>query len=114
MLDLILRDARPPRTAAAVDIAVAGGRIVEVAPRIEAEAHEVLDARGCLVTPPFVDSHFHMDATLSLGRPRYNESARGACAAGPSRAASWPSAVTSTSPMTGSSPWTRCWPCARR
>ncbi len=27
-----------------------------------------------LVNPPFVDSHFHMDATLSLGLPRMNES----------------------------------------
>jgi len=26
------------------------------------------------VTPPFVDSHFHMDATLSLGLPRLNRS----------------------------------------
>ena len=33
-----------------------------------------IDARGRLVTPPFVDAHFHMDSTLSLGRPRLNES----------------------------------------
>ena len=26
------------------------------------------------MTPPFVDSHFHMDSTLSLGNPRLNES----------------------------------------
>jgi len=29
----------------------------------------VLDCGGMLVSPPFVDSHFHMDATLSLGLP---------------------------------------------
>ena len=29
---------------------------------------------GYLVAPPFVDVHFHMDATLSLGLPRLNES----------------------------------------
>ncbi len=33
-----------------------------------------LDAAGQLVTPPFVDAHFHMDATLSYGLPRINES----------------------------------------
>ena len=33
-----------------------------------------IDAAGHLVTPPFVDSHFHMDAALSLGLPRFNES----------------------------------------
>jgi cytosine deaminase len=27
---------------------------------------------GCLVSPPFVDPHFHMDATLSYGIPRIN------------------------------------------
>ncbi|MEM8648160.1 MAG: amidohydrolase family protein, partial [Pseudomonadota bacterium] len=31
-------------------------------------------AEGMLVSPPFVDPHFHMDATLSLGRPRLNQS----------------------------------------
>ena len=29
---------------------------------------------GRLVSPPFVDCHFHMDATLSLGIPRMNQS----------------------------------------
>ena len=33
-----------------------------------------VDARGRLVAPPFVDCHFHMDATLSLGLPRLNQS----------------------------------------
>ena len=30
--------------------------------------------RACLVSPPFIDVHFHMDATLSLGLPRLNQS----------------------------------------
>ncbi len=34
----------------------------------------LIDAQGQLLSPPFVDSHFHMDATLSLGLPRLNES----------------------------------------
>ncbi len=34
----------------------------------------LIDAQGHLLSPPFVDSHFHMDATLSLGLPRLNES----------------------------------------
>ncbi|XHO04519.1 Cytosine deaminase [Ralstonia syzygii] len=29
---------------------------------------------GALVSPPFVDAHFHMDATLSYGLPRVNQS----------------------------------------
>ncbi len=56
------------------DIAVTGDRIAAVEPRITAEAHEVIDATGKLVSPPFIDAHFHMDATLSYGRPRVNAS----------------------------------------
>jgi len=74
MLDLILRGANLPDGREGQDIAVADGRIAEVAPRIEAKAAREIDVRGRLVTPPFVDAHFHMDSTLSLGRPRLNES----------------------------------------
>ena len=56
------------------DIAIAGGKIVGVEPRIETPAGETIDAAGCLVSPPFVDAHFHMDATLSYGIPRINAS----------------------------------------
>ena len=70
MLDLIVRKARTVTHETLVDIACAGGKIVEVAPRVQARATKEIDGTGCLVTPPFVDSHFHMDATLSYGLPR--------------------------------------------
>lgn len=57
-----------------VDIAITGDRIATVEPGIDAEAGETIDAGGRLVSPPFVDPHFHMDATLSYGQPRINES----------------------------------------
>lgn len=72
--DLIMRNATLPDGRTGQDIACAGGRIVAVAPGIAAEAGRVVDAGGHLVSPPFVDVHFHMDATLSLGRPRMNVS----------------------------------------
>ncbi|KAB2859996.1 MAG: amidohydrolase family protein, partial [Bauldia sp.] len=56
------------------DIAIAGDRIAAVEHGIAAEAGRVVDAAGCLVSPPFVDPHFHMDATLSYGIPRINAS----------------------------------------
>jgi cytosine/creatinine deaminase len=74
MLDLLLRGARLPDGRGPVDIAVSGGRIAGIAPRIEAGAARVIEAGGRLVAPPFVDPHFHMDATLSLGLPRLNVS----------------------------------------
>jgi cytosine deaminase len=56
------------------DIAITDGRIAAVEPAITAEAGEIIDAGGCLVSPPFVDAHFHLDATLSYGLPRINAS----------------------------------------
>lgn len=72
--DLVIRRGNLPDGREAIDIAIHEGRIAEVAPAIQAEGREEVDATGLLVTPPFVDSHFHMDATLSLGLPRRNVS----------------------------------------
>lgn len=74
MLDLLVRAGRLVGGKAPVDIGVKEGRIVEIAPRIAAEADRVIEAGGRLVAPPFADPHFHMDATLSLGLPRLNRS----------------------------------------
>ncbi|MGN6467772.1 MAG: amidohydrolase family protein [Rhizobiaceae bacterium] len=56
------------------DIGISGGRIAAIEPTIEGEAGRVIEAAGNLVSPPFVDPHFHMDATLSYGIPRINAS----------------------------------------
>jgi len=72
--DLIVRGANLPDGRRGVDIAARDGRIVVIEPGIAAEARVVVEAQGRLVAPPFVDSHFHMDATLSLGLPRLNQS----------------------------------------
>ena len=75
MLDLLIRNANLPDGRQGMDIAVRDGKILEVAAGIEAEAQETLELEGGrLVTPPFVDPHFHLDATLSAGRPRVNRS----------------------------------------
>jgi len=78
-MDLIIRRAMlPPRVAPqakhAVDIGIEAGRIVAVEANLAAVARDEIDAAGSLVTPPFVDPHFHMDATLSYGLPRVNAS----------------------------------------
>lgn len=71
--DLIVKDGILPDGQSA-DIAISGDKIAAVAPKIEAEAARVVDASNCLISPPFVDPHFHMDATLSYGIPRINAS----------------------------------------
>ncbi len=51
------------------------GRFRAIAPDLPTpEGAELIDAQGWLLSPPFVDAHFHMDATLSLGLPRLNVS----------------------------------------
>jgi cytosine deaminase len=56
------------------DIGISGDRIAAIEPVLAADAAAVVDATGSLVSPPFVDPHFHMDATLSYGIPRINAS----------------------------------------
>ncbi|MEQ8306150.1 MAG: amidohydrolase family protein [Hoeflea sp.] len=56
------------------DIGIQDGRIAAIGPSIDGEAGETIDVAGHLVSPPFVDPHFHMDATLSYGQPRINAS----------------------------------------
>ena len=72
--DLLVKNARLPDGRSGLDIACKGGRIAAVERGIDVEAERVIDAGGRLVSPPFVDVHFHMDATLSLGLPRMNQS----------------------------------------
>ena len=70
--DLIVRNATLPDGRSGLDIAIVAGRIAAVEPAIPVRAAKEIDAAGHLVAPPFVDCHFHMDATLSLGLPRMN------------------------------------------
>ena len=74
MLDLLIRNANLPDGRKGMDIAVENGRIIEVSHSLAARATREIDATDRLATPPFVDSHFHMDSALSYGRPRINES----------------------------------------
>ena len=74
MFDLIIRNANLPDGRQGFDIGLAGGKIAAVEKSIAATAGEEIDVSGRLVSPPFCDPHFHMDATLSLGLPRMNVS----------------------------------------
>ena len=71
--DLIVKGGTLPDGSVA-DIGIRGETIAAIEPSIEAEAGRIIEAAGDLVSPPFVDPHFHMDATLSYGIPRINRS----------------------------------------
>jgi len=73
MFDLIVKQACL-RDGRLVDVAVNGTKIIAVESRIDAEANRLIEANGMLLSPPFIDAHFHLDSTLSLGEPRLNQS----------------------------------------
>lgn len=71
--DIIVRGGTLPDGRIA-DIGIRGETIGAIESKIDADAGKIIDATGNLVSPPFVDPHFHMDATLSYGIPRINAS----------------------------------------
>ncbi len=71
-MDLIIRNANLPDGRIGIDIGIKDGKIAALEVALTAKAQEEIDASGYLVSPPFVDPHFHMDSTLSLGQPRMN------------------------------------------
>jgi cytosine/creatinine deaminase len=73
MFDLLIRGGTLP-DGRVVDIGIRGALIAAVGDLAGAQAGRVIEAAGDLVAPPFVDPHFHMDATLSYGTPRVNAS----------------------------------------
>jgi cytosine deaminase len=75
MYALLLRQGRlvsTPETL--VDIAIQAGAIAAIGPNLEGAAQQVVDLQGGLVSPPFVESHIHLDSALTAGQPRWNQS----------------------------------------
>ncbi|MGH2887294.1 MAG: amidohydrolase family protein, partial [Solirubrobacteraceae bacterium] len=72
-VDLIVRNARL-LDGRLVDLAAEGGRFARIGPSLDLDATNVIDAEGRLVTAPLVDCHLHLDASLTAGRPRFNQS----------------------------------------
>jgi cytosine deaminase len=73
MVDLIVRNARL-LDGRLLDIAVQGTRFAQIGPSLDLDAASAIDAEGRLLTAPLVDCHLHLDASLTAGRPRFNES----------------------------------------
>jgi cytosine deaminase len=57
-------------------IAIDKGRFGAITPMGEArnENYEVLNARGGLAIPPFIEPHIHLDTTQTAGEPHWNQS----------------------------------------
>ncbi|MBW4582267.1 MAG: cytosine deaminase [Tildeniella nuda ZEHNDER 1965/U140] len=77
MYDLLLRNGRllySDGTIAGVDVAIQQGAIVAIAPQLAEPAKTELDLQKQLISPPFVESHIHLDSALTVGEPRWNQS----------------------------------------
>ena len=62
---------------APMDLLVAGDRIAAIRPVGELQpsaGDAVLEGEGRFLSPPLVDPHVHLDAVLTVGEPRHNES----------------------------------------
>jgi cytosine deaminase len=70
MLDLLLRGVRSPGETSTREIGIRDGLIAAAEP----EARQVLDLGGALITPALVEPHIHLDAVLTAGEPRQNQS----------------------------------------
>ena len=51
------------------DVAVTGDRIVAVGAHLKVKAARVIDAKGMIVAPGFIDPHTHVEGDLSAGDP---------------------------------------------
>jgi cytosine deaminase len=76
---MLIRNATLPDGRTGIDILVQQGRIAALGDHLfhgqpAPGGSEDIDAAGWLLSPPFVDPHFHMDSTLSYGQPRVNAS----------------------------------------
>ena len=69
MLDLLLENVRLPGGGNLTRVGVRDGLIAEA----DGEAKEVIDLAGALLTPALVEPHIHLDAVLTVGEPRHNQ-----------------------------------------
>lgn len=75
--DLLLRRCkllRTPDRCEIVDVAIQDGKIAAINSTIEATGQIEFDINEQLVSPPFVESHIHLDSALTAGQPRFNQS----------------------------------------
>ena len=71
---MLIRNATFADGRTGIDVLVQAGSFSAIGHQLPVpEGMPIIDAMGQLLSPPFVDAHFHMDATLSYGLPRVNQ-----------------------------------------
>ncbi len=72
----LVQNVRLPDREGLWQIAIENGRFGAITPMDEthSESYEVLNARGGLAIPPFIEPHIHLDTTQTAGEPHWNQS----------------------------------------
>lgn len=71
-MELVIKDARITGREGLTDIGLEGGEIASIQPGLKGEKE--ISAEGNLVSPSFYEIHIHLDAILTEGDPRPNQS----------------------------------------
>ena len=71
---MLIKNAKLRENDTLVDILIEDGIITKIEKDINIQDIETIDAKGFLVTPPFIEPHVHLDTTLTAGEPNWNES----------------------------------------
>ena len=71
---MLIKNAKLRNNDNLVDILIKDGVITKIDSNIEVNNDEIIDAKGFLVIPPFIEPHIHLDTTLTAGEPKWNES----------------------------------------
>jgi cytosine deaminase len=72
----LIENVRLPDREGLWQIAIDKGCFGDITPMGDArsESYEVLNARGGLAIPPFIEPHIHLDTTQTAGEPNWNQS----------------------------------------
>ena len=71
---MLLKNVRVDNHEEVVDVRILNGKFSEIKANLTPhDGEEVIDGKENLLLPPFVDSHVHLDATLTAGQPEWNE-----------------------------------------
>jgi cytosine/creatinine deaminase len=71
---MLIKNVRLRNSEELVEILITDGVISKISREINAEGEEIIDGKGGIVLPPFVEPHIHLDTTQTAGEPRWNES----------------------------------------
>ena len=93
------------------DAGIAGGKIAAIGRRLQGAAETVIDGRGLVLCPGFIDAHSHQDMALEHNPACRNDIGQGittfvgGCAANPLRP--WPGRIWRTASGWAAGRWTK-------